>query len=46
MENTYPRYKMSKQQRQLMKAWDKMYPVTIWEFERNERIKIMQGKYE
>ncbi len=38
MENTYPRYKMSKQQRQLMKVWDRMYPVTEWEQVRNVKI--------
>ena len=31
MEYTYPRYKMSKQQKQLMTAWNKMYPVSEWE---------------
>ncbi len=38
MEATYPRYKMSSQQRQLMKAWDKMYPVTEEEIMRSLKI--------
>ncbi len=42
MEMTYPRYKMSKQQRQLMTAWDKQFPVEAWECERNKRITKMQ----
>jgi len=29
---------MSKQQRQLMNAWDKMYPVSAWECERSKRV--------
>jgi deoxyribonuclease-1 len=43
MEQTYPKYKMSKQQRQLMNAWDKMYPVTAWECKRSKRIQKVQG---
>ncbi len=43
MQKEYPRYKMSKQQNQLMDAWDKMYPVSDWECTRNERIKAIQG---
>lgn len=42
MEQTYPKYKMSKQQRKLMNAWDKMYPVTAWECERSKRIQKIQ----
>ncbi len=42
MEKTYPRYKMSKQQRQLMNAWDKMYPPSEWEVERDRRIAEVQ----
>ncbi|QUM78815.1 endonuclease (plasmid) [Moritella sp. 24] len=43
MDQTYSRYSMSKQQRQLMNAWDKMYPVSAWECERSKRIKRVQG---
>lgn len=34
---------LSKQQRQLMQAWDNMYPVDEWECERNARIAKIQG---
>lgn len=43
MESAYPRYKMSKSQRQLMSAWDKQYPVSSWECKRAERIEKSQG---
>lgn len=43
MEKAYPRYKMSKQQAQLMNAWDKMYPVDLWECTRAKRIEAIQG---
>lgn len=43
MDATYPRYKMSKQTWQLMNAWDKMYPVSDWEYERARRIEKAQG---
>lgn len=43
MESAYPRYKMSKSQRQLMSAWDKQYPVSSWECKRAERIEKLQG---
>ena len=47
MENAYPRYSMSRQQRQLMNAWDKMYPVDAWECERTKKITALQkGKNE
>ncbi len=47
MEETYKRYSMSKAQRQLMNAWDKMYPVTDWECLRAERIfKLQKNKNE
>jgi deoxyribonuclease I len=42
MENTYKRYSMSKAQRQLMNAWDKMYPVDAWECTRAEKISKLQ----
>ncbi|MGE6568157.1 endonuclease [Shewanella vesiculosa] len=43
MEQSYPKYKMSKQQRQLMAAWDKQYPVSKWECKRAKRIEKLQG---
>ena len=43
MELAYPRYKMSKQQRQLMEAWDKQHPVSQWECLRTQRISNLQG---
>jgi len=43
MEESYSRYKMSKSQKQLMNAWDKMYPVNDWECRRAERIEKLQG---
>ena len=38
-----PRYRMSRQQTQLMDAWDKMYPVDAWECTRARRIERLQG---
>ena len=38
-----PRYRMSRQQRQLMDAWDRMYPVDAWECTRAKRIEKLQG---
>jgi len=43
MDARYPRYNMSKQTRQLMSAWNKMYPVSDWECERARRIEKVQG---
>lgn len=34
---------MSRQQQQLLMAWDKQYPVSAWEKERNERIAAIMG---
>lgn len=42
MESTYERYRMSKAQRQLMNAWDKMYPVDSWECARAKKIFRLQ----
>ena len=42
MESTYARYSMSKSQRQLMNAWDKIYPVDAWECERADKISTLQ----
>ncbi len=43
MDMTYPKYSMSKQQRQLMGAWDKTYPVGEWECTRVKRIMALQN---
>jgi deoxyribonuclease-1 len=43
MDATYKRYNMSKSQTQLMKTWDKMYPVSDWECKRTKRIERIQG---
>ena len=43
MENNYPRYSMSRQQRQLMNAWDKQYPVNSWECKRTKKITVLQS---
>ena len=42
MEGAYKRYSMSKSQRQLMNAWDNMYPVDAWECARAKKITILQ----
>jgi deoxyribonuclease-1 len=42
MDKTYPQYKMSKQQRQLMNAWNKKYPAKNLECERGNRIRDLQ----
>jgi deoxyribonuclease-1 len=34
---------MSRQQQQLFMAWDKQFPVTAWELERNRRIDAIMG---
>jgi deoxyribonuclease-1 len=34
---------MSRQQQQVMMAWDKQFPVTAWELERNRRIEAVMG---
>lgn len=43
MDDTYKRYNMSRQQKQLMSAWDKMYPVDNWECLRAKRISELQN---
>ena len=43
MESTYDSYKMSRQQRQLMNAWHKTYPVQSWECQRAALIQKIQG---
>lgn len=42
MDATYKRYSMSKSQKQLMSAWDRMYPLSDWECKRAERIEEIQ----
>lgn len=39
------KFKLSKQQQQLMAAWNKTYPVTSWECERDNRIAAIQGNH-
>jgi len=43
MDAAYSKYKMSKAQRKLMSAWDRMYPVDSWECKRAQRIEAIQG---
>lgn len=43
MEDSYPRYSMSKSQRKLMNAWDKMHPATQEECSRYKIIDRIQG---
>lgn len=43
MDATYTNYSMSKSQKQLMNAWDSMYPVSDWECKRVKRIESIQG---
>ena len=44
MQAEYPRYRIDRPERRLMKAWDKMYPPDEWECVRAERIAAIQGK--
>ncbi|WP_433689432.1 endonuclease [Pseudomonas monteilii] len=41
----FDRYKlsMSRQQQQVLMAWDRQHPVTAWEIERNQRISRIMG---
>ena len=39
----YPRFQLSRQQEQLMDAWDAMHPVDRWECTRAGRIETLQG---
>lgn len=43
MEDTYKRYSMSKSQRQLMNAWDKVYHVDVWECTKAKKIASLQS---
>ena len=38
-------FSLSKQQRQLMEAWNKQYPVTQWECQRDQLIAAKQGNH-
>lgn len=42
MEQSYPKYSMSKPQRQLMNAWDNQYPVNKLECQRAKKIAAIQ----
>lgn len=42
MDDAYKRYSMSKSQRQLMNAWDKIYPVNAWECATAKKITSLQ----
>lgn len=43
MADSYPQYRLSRQQRQLFEAWDKLFPVEQWECTRAKRIEEIQG---
>ena len=43
MAESYPKFRISNQQRQLMGAWSRMYPPDAWECERARRIAAIQG---
>ncbi|GKI13495.1 hypothetical protein CE91St39_29490 [Desulfovibrionaceae bacterium] len=42
MADSYPKYRLSRQQQQLFEAWDKMFPVDAWECTRVKRIEKLQ----
>lgn len=43
MDETYTRYSMSKQQKKLMNAWDRTYPVSKWECTRAKKTASIQN---
>ena len=43
MADSYPKYRLSRQQQQLFEAWDKMHSVDAWECTRAKRIEKLQG---
>ena len=43
MEQEYPEYRLSRQQRQLFEAWNILDPVDKWECTRTKRIEGLQG---
>lgn len=44
MSDQYP-FRLSRQQRQLMEAWDRQYPASQWECERDRRIAAIQNNH-
>ena len=42
MRDTYG-FRLSRQDEQLYRAWNNQYPPDVWEIERNQRIKAIQG---
>ncbi len=43
MQQSYPRFKMSQKQLELMQVWDKQYPVAQAECRRTKAIELVQG---
>lgn len=43
MADSYPMYRLSRQQQQLFEAWDKMHSIDAWECTRAKRIEALQG---
>ena len=43
MADSYPEYRLSRQQQRLFTAWDRQYPVDAWECTRTRRIEKLQG---
>ncbi len=43
MSDSYPKYRLSRQQEQLFNAWNRMFPVDAWECTRAKRIENLQG---
>ena len=43
MDDAYPRFHLSEQQRRLFTAWDRVYKVDQWECTRAKRIEALQG---
>ena len=43
MQAEYAQFSMGRPQRQLMEAWDRMYPPDVWECTRARRIAALQG---
>ncbi len=44
-ESVYPIFKLSKGQKKLFLSWHKMYPPTLFECERNQKIAQIQGNF-
>lgn len=43
MADSYSKYRLSRQQEKLFKAWDRIFPVDAWECTRAKRIETLQG---